>query len=375
MFKANDSEESPFSQVRPSSKYSAASVQPCEPDVDDNSHVNGEYANVNWDELRFDLTPTDYMYITKCSKEDNFSPGTLTPLGNMEMSPSSGILNYSQGVLEGMKAYRTEDGRILLFRPELNALRMKMGAQRLCMPSPTVDQFLDAVKQTVNANKRWVPPPGKGSMYIRPLLIGSGSMLNLGTANEHTFLTYVSPVGNFHKGMVNLVVAENVYRATPGGTGGIKAICNYAAIYRTISEAKAKGFSDVLFLDVVTGKRIEEASTSNIFIVKGNIISTPATQGTILPGITRKSIIEIARVLGYQVEERDILVEELFDAEEVFCTGTAVVVNFVNSITYQSRRVEYKTGVETVSQKLYAALTGIQTGRIEDKMGWTVQLD
>ncbi|XP_031256917.1 branched-chain amino acid aminotransferase 2, chloroplastic-like [Pistacia vera] len=315
------------------------------------------------------------MYIMKCSKEENFSPGTLTPVGNMEMSPSSGILNYAQGILEGMKAYRTEDGRILLFRPEQNALRMKMGAERLCMPSPTMEQFLDAVKQTVNANKRWVPPPGKGSLYIRPLLIGSGSMLNLGTANEHTFITYVSPVGNFHKGVVNLVVGENVYRATPGGTGGIKAICNYASIYKTISEAKAKGFSDVLFLDVVTGKNVEEASTSNIFIVKGNTISTPATDGTILPGITRKSIIEIARVLGYEVEERAIPVEELFDAEEVFCTGTAVVVNFVSSITYQSKRVEYKTGVETVSRKLYNTLTGIQTGRIEDKMEWTFTLD
>ncbi|KAJ0077766.1 hypothetical protein Patl1_37283 [Pistacia atlantica] len=374
MFRAKDCEGSSFTEVRSNSTYPAAAVQACGPDVD-NSHGNREYANVNWDELGFGLTPTDYMYIMKCSKEENFSPGTLTPLGNMEMSPSSGILNYAQGILEGMKAYRTEDGRILLFRPELNALRMKMGAERLCMPSPTMEQFLDAVKQTVNANKRWVPPPGKGSLYIRPLLIGSGSMLNLGTANEHTFITYVSPVGNFHKGVVNLVVGENVYRATPGGTGGIKAICNYASIYKTISEAKAKGFTDVLFLDVVTGKNIEEASTSNIFIVKGNTISTPATDGTILPGITRKSIIEIARVLGYEVEERAIPVEELFDAEEVFCTGTAVVVNFVSSITYQSKRVEYKTGVETVSRKLYNTLTGIQTGRIEDKMEWTFTLD
>ncbi|KAJ0011433.1 hypothetical protein Pint_33576 [Pistacia integerrima] len=271
MFRAKDCEGSSFTEVRSNSTYPAAAVQACGPDVD-NSHGNREYANINWDELGFGLTPTDYMYIMKCSKEENFSPGTLTPVGNMEMSPSSGILNYAQGILEGMKAYRTEDGRILLFRPEQNALRMKMGAERLCMPSPTMEQFLDAVKQTVNANKRWVPPPGKGSLYIRPLLIGSGSMLNLGTANEHTFITYVSPVGNFHKGVVNLVVGENVYRATPGGTGGIKAICNYASIYKTISEAKAKGFSDVLFLDVVTGKNVEEASTSNIFIVKVKLI-------------------------------------------------------------------------------------------------------
>ncbi|KAH9694930.1 Branched-chain-amino-acid aminotransferase 2 [Citrus sinensis] len=341
----------------------------------DHSDVVEEYANLKWDELGFCLIPVDYMYVMKCSKEKNFSHGILTRFGRLEMNPSSGILNYGQGVFEGLKAYRTEDGRILLFRPEQNALRMQMGADRLRMPSPTIEQFVDAVKHTVVANKQWVPPPGKGSLYIRPLLMGSGPVLGATPAPDYTFLAFASPVGNYHKGYLNLVVEEKFYRAFPGGTGGVKAIVNYSTVFKPVAEAKAKGFSDVLFLDVKTAKYIEEVSTSNIFFLKGNVISTPATDGTILPGITRKSVIEIAQILGYQVEERAVAVEELFDSEEVFCTGTAMVVNPVNSITYQGKRIEYKTGPETVAQKLYEMLVGIQTGRIEDKMGWTVELN
>ncbi|TXG64014.1 hypothetical protein EZV62_011008 [Acer yangbiense] len=351
-----------------------ASVQTCDPSSD-SSDFKGEYANYKWDELGFGLIPTDYMYVMNCSKEENsFSKGSLVRFGNMEMNPSSGILNYGQGVLEGLKAYRREDEKIMLFRPELNAMRMKIGAERMCMPPPTTQQFLDAIKQTVHANKRWVPPPGKGSMYIRPLLLGSGPRLGVGPASEYTFITYASPVGNYHEGTLNLVVEENIYRATPGGTGCIKAIINYASIYKAITEAKAKGFSDVLFLDSKTGKNLEEASTSNIFIVKGNVISTPATDGTILPGITRKSAIEVARVLGYKVEERSVPVEELSDADEVFLTGTAMVINPVDSVTYQGKRTEYKKGADTVGHNIYEMLTGIQFGRVEDKMGWTVEL-
>ncbi|KAK9183840.1 hypothetical protein WN943_024185 [Citrus x changshan-huyou] len=311
-----------------------------EPSVN-SSHVNGEYAKINWDVLGFGLIPTDYMYIMNCSKDQHFSQGTLTPFGKIEVNPSSGILNYGQGLFEGLKAHRTANGRILLFRPEENAMRMKVGAKRMCMQAPTVEQFVNAVKQTVHSNKRWVPPPGKGAMYIRPLLMGSGPVLGVAPASEYTFITYASPVGNYHKGVLNLIVEEKFRRAIPGGTGGVKAVTNYAIIYKPIAEAKAKGFTDVLFLNAE--KYIEEVSTTNIFLVKGNEILTPPTSGTILPGITRKR--------------------------------TAVGVNSVNSITYQDTRIAYKRGAGTVGQKLYEMLTGIQTGRIEDKMGWTVELD
>ncbi|KAK4262442.1 hypothetical protein QN277_028001 [Acacia crassicarpa] len=337
-----------------------------------------ELADLDWDNLGFGLQPTDYMYMMKCSEGGRFANGELRRFGNIELSPSAGVLNYGQGLFEGLKAYRKQDGNILLFRPEENALRMKMGAERMCMPSPTVEQFVEAVKTTVLANKRWIPPPGKGSLYVRPLLMGSGAVLGLAPAPEFTFLIYVSPVGNYFKegvAPINLVVENELHRATPGGTGGVKTIGNYAAVLKAQSAAKAKGYSDVLYLDCVHKRYLEEVSSCNIFVVKGKVISTPAIKGTILPGITRKSIIDVARSQGFQVEERLVSVNELLDADEVFCTGTAVVVSPVGSITYNDKRVSYgDNGVGPVSQQLYSVLTRMQMGLIEDKMNWTVEL-
>ncbi|KAJ0077035.1 hypothetical protein Patl1_35922 [Pistacia atlantica] len=342
-----------------------------------NNSSEENYADVDWDNLGFGLTTTDYMYIMKCSMKENFSRGHLTNYGNIEISPSAGVLNYGQGLFEGLKAYRKTDGRIQLFRPEHNALRMQAGARRLRMPSPSVEQFVEAVKQVVLANKHWVPPHGKGSLYVRPLLMGSGSVLGIGPAPEYTFLIFASPIGNFYKGResLNLLIERDLHRAGPGGTGGIKSITNYSGVYETVAEAKAEGFTDVLFLDAVSGKYIEEISSCNIFILKDNVISTPATHGTILPGVTRKSIIKLASDMGYQVEERNVPLEDLLNADEVFCTGTAMVVTPVASMTYKDTRVEYKTGNETVTHKLHVTLTGIQTGVIEDKLRWTLPIN
>ncbi|KAH9755913.1 Branched-chain-amino-acid aminotransferase 2 [Citrus sinensis] len=351
----------------------ASLQQPGKPSV----FSDDEYADLDWDNLGFSIKPADYMYTMKCSKHENFKQGQLSRYANIELSPSAAVLNYGQGVYEGTKAYRTEDGRILLFRPDLNASRMKIGAERMCMPSPSVDQFVDAVKQIALANKRWVPPPGKGTLYIRPLLIGSGPVLGLGPAPEYTFLAYASPVGNYFKegsAPLNLYIEEEFVRAAPGGAGGVKAMSNYAPVLKALIRAKSRGFSDVLYLDSVNRKNVEEVSSCNIFVVKGNVISTPATNGTILEGITRRSVIEIARDYGYQVEERVIPVDELINADQVFCTGTAVVVAPVGSITYQNKRVEFKTGSRSVYQELYSTLVGIQTGVIEDKKGWTVEV-
>ncbi|XP_062105984.1 branched-chain amino acid aminotransferase 2, chloroplastic-like [Humulus lupulus] len=317
------------------------------------------------------------MYMMKCSNEENFLHGKLIPYGNIELSPVAGVLNYGQGLFEGLKAYRREDGGIQLFRPEQNALRMKMGAERLCMQSPSVDQFIDAVKHVVIANKRFVPPAGKGALYVRPLLMASAPHIGMNFTPEFTFLVFSTPVGYFYKGRppFDLFVEKKLRRAVPGGTGSIKSIANYAPVILAQAQATAKGFSDVLFLDSVNGKYVEEVASCNIFMVKGNVVSTPALHGTILPGITRKSIIDIALSFGYQVEERMIPVEELLEADEVFCTGTAVIVNPVSTVTYENKRVTYNIGKEVVSHKLYETLTGIQTGRIEDSMGWTLQVN
>jgi len=304
-----------------------------------------ELADIDWDNLGFGIQKTDYMYLMKCGQDGEFCEGDLHPFGNIELSPSACVLNYGQGVLEGLKAHRRADGKILLFRPEENALRMTMGAERMCMSAPSVEQFVEAVKQTVMANKCWIPPFGKGSLYIRPLLLGSGAVLGLAPSPEVTFLIYVSPVGNYFK------------------------------VLKNQRGAKAKGFSDVMYLDAINKKYLEEVSSCNVFVVKGKVISTPALHGTILPGITRKSIMEVARSRGYGVHERLVSVDELMDADEVFCTGTAVVVSPVGSITYLDRRVIYRNGAPgEVSQELYSALTSIQMGLAEDSMGWTMEV-
>lgn len=337
-----------------------------------------EWSDMDWDNLGFGLIRTDYMYSMKCSSEGSFQQGRLSPYGNIELSPSAGVLNYGQGLFEGTKAYRKEDGRILLFRPDQNGVRMRIGAERLCMPSPSVDQFVDAVKQTVLANRRWVPPCEKGSLYIRPLLIGTGPILGLAPSPEYTFLVYASPVGNYFKeglAPLSLYVEDEFDRASRGGTGFVKTISNYSPVLKALNRAKNRGFSDVLYLDSVNKRCVEEASACNVFTVKGNLVSTPATKGTILSGVTRRSIIEIARDHGYKVEESDISVDELMEAEEVFCTGTAVGVASVGCITYQDKRVEFKTGSQSVSHELYSTLVGIQRGVIEDKNGWIVEID
>ncbi|RLN39890.1 hypothetical protein C2845_PM01G08160 [Panicum miliaceum] len=375
---------------------------------------------IDWDNLGFGLTPTDYMYVMRSSPEDlgAFPRGELCRYGNIELSPSSGVLNYAQGLFEGMKAYR-RPGRAgyTLFRPEENARRMQHGAERMCMPAPSVDQFVSAVKETVVANRRWVPPQGKGALYLRPLLMGSGPILGLAPAPEYTFLIYAAPVGNYFKeglAPINLVVDDEFHRAMPGGTGGVKTIANYAPVLKAQMNAKSKGFTDVLYLDAVHKRYLEEVSSCNVFVVKGGVVATPATRGTILPGITRKSVVELARDRGYkvtaslnlslvpfvhrahnfqqqltvpyrttlissglaeQVEERLVSIDDLIDADEVFCTGTAVVVAPVSTVTYQGRRHEFRTGPDTVAQELYTTLTSIQMGLAEDNKGWTVAVD
>ncbi|KAL3580343.1 hypothetical protein D5086_018178 [Populus alba] len=335
--------------------------------------INGdqeEHDLCNWDELKFSFIPTDYMYVMKCSSgESAFSQGHLTRYGNVELSPSSGVLNYGQGLLEGLKAYRGDDNRIRLFRPEQNALRMQMGAERMCMPSPTAEQFVSSIKQTALANKRWVPPPGKGSLYIRPLLLGTGSILGVAPSPEYTFLAYASPVGNYFNvslGPMHFSVEDKVYRAIPGGTGGIKSITNYSPIYKAITQAKAKGFTDAIFLDSATGKNIEEATACNIFVMKPELFCLESQE---------KASLKLLPGSDIKIEERAIPLEELINADEAFCTGTAIAIKTVGSVTYQGQRVEYKTGEGTVSEKLRRTLTGIQTGRIEDTMGWVVEIE
>lgn len=335
--------------------------------------------SIDWEDLGFGLVDTDFMFVAKCERGEEFEQGGLRPFGNLEMSPSAGVLNYGQGVFEGMKAYRTSDGRILLFRPSANALRMQESADRLSMPAPRAEQFVTAVEETVLANQRWIPPVGKGALYIRPLLIGTGPVLGLAPAPEYTFLIYVSPVGNYFKGgtltPISLKVEETYHRAAPGGTGSAKAIGNYSPVLKTQMAAKKDGFSDVVYLDAQENKYIEEVSSCNIFVVKAGTITTPDLRGTILAGITRRSILELAAALGYKTEERLVSIDDLISADEVFCTGTAVVLSPVGAVTFRGKQTTFSNGQPgKVSQLLYERLTNLQKGVDEDTMGWTVQI-
>uniref|UniRef100_K4AD27 Branched-chain-amino-acid aminotransferase n=1 Tax=Setaria italica TaxID=4555 RepID=K4AD27_SETIT len=222
----------------------ARPVRRCGASLASNYSQTSEIVDLDWENLGFGIVQTDYMYVAKCGTDGNFAEGEMVPFGPISLNPSSGVLNYGQGLFEGLKAYRKPDGSILLFRPEENALRMQTGAERMCMPAPSVEQFVDAVKQTVLANKRWVPPTGKGSLYIRPLLMGSGAVLGLAPAPEYTFIIFVSPVGNYFKeglAPINLIVEDKFHRATPGGTGGVKTIGNYASVLMAQKIAKEKG--------------------------------------------------------------------------------------------------------------------------------------
>lgn len=328
---------------------------------------------VEWDNLSFAVTPTDAMYRAECQLGEKWQVGALVPYGPLEISPGSCILNYGQGIFEGMKAYRTQEGRIVLFRPEENARRFQNGAIRMGMPPVSEEMFLNAVKQTILANKDWIPPAGKGALYIRPLLLGTGVNITLTPAPSFTFLIFVTPVGDYFKGgirAINLLISQEFHRAHPGGSGDVKASGNYAANFVPLKEAKAKGYAELIYLDV-TSRYIEEVGAANFFCVKDDVLYTPELTGTILPGITRDSIMKLAASLGYQVKEKKIDVDFCLSADEAFCCGTAAVISPVGSITYGERKVVFNNGaVGTVTLKLYEALTGIQNERSEDTFGW-----
>ena len=241
--------------------------------------------DIDWDSLTFSLTPTDTMYLTETKQGDAWMPGDLRPYGNMSISPAAGVLNYGQGLFEGMKAYRTTNGKVVFFRPEENARRMQRGADRLKMPPVPESVFVDAVEQVVAANLSWIPPVGKGALYVRPLLMGSGPVLGVAPAPSYTFLVYATPVGPYFKGgvtAIDLLISEEHHRAAPGGSGGVKAIGNYAPGMMPSKKAKAAGFSEVIYLDAETHSYIEEVGAANFFCLKDGKLYTPELTGVLL---------------------------------------------------------------------------------------------
>ncbi len=330
--------------------------------------------SIDWDALTFSFTPTDVMYTATCKLGEEWEPGALEPYGDITISPAAGVLNYGQGLFEGMKAQRSVNGGIVLFRPERNAARLQDGARRLGMPPVPEEMFLDAIEQTVAANARWVPPTGKGALYIRPVLWGSGAILGVAPSPEYTFMVYVCPVGPYFKGGMHpiaLMVSEDYHRAAPGGSGSVKAIGNYAPGMMPSKNAKKEGFAEVIYLDAVHHRYVEEVGAANFFCVKDGVIHTPELTDTILPGITRASIIDLARHFGYEVIEEKVDIDFVLEADECFCAGTAAVISPIGTICQGEVCTMYcNNELGPVTKELYDALTGIQTQAAPDEFGW-----
>jgi branched-chain amino acid aminotransferase len=335
--------------------------------------------NINFDELTFTFTETRSMYVTKCKQGDDWNTGELFPYGNISISPASTVLNYGQGLFEGMKAYRTNDGRILLFRPEKNAERAAKGCLRLSMPEIPKNIFMEAVKKVVNDNSDYIPPTEKGALYIRPIIFGSAEGLGVAPSTEYTFMVYCSPVGPYFKGglsPIKLIVSTDYHRAPLKGTGGVKAIGNYVPGMLPSGNAKKKGFAEIIYLDAAEEKYVEEVGAANFFAIIDGKIITPKLTGSILPGITRDSVMHIAKEkLGMDIEERRISIDEVMKADEVFCAGTAAIISPIGSITYDGKEYIFSNGdVGNVTRKLYDILTGMQFGTDSDPFNWILEL-
>jgi branched-chain amino acid aminotransferase len=319
------------------------------------------------------------MYVTKCKRGDNWNTGELVPYGNISISPASTVLNYGQGLFEGMKAYKTDGGRILLFRPEKNAERAAKGCLRLSMPEIPKNVFMDAVKKIVKDNSDYIPPTEKGALYIRPIIFGSAEGLGVAPSTEYTFIIYCSPVGPYFKGglsPIKLIVSTDYHRAPLKGTGGVKAIGNYVPGMLPSGNAKKMGFAEIIYLDAAEEKYVEEVGAANFFAIKDGNIITPELTGSILPGITRDSVIRIAKEkLGMNIEERRISIDEVMEADEVFCAGTAAIISPIGSIKYNNKEHIFSNGdVGNITRKLYDILTGIQFGTDSDPFDWILEL-
>ena len=335
-----------------------------------------EKKNIDWSSLGFGYVKTDYRYVSNF-KNGAWDEGGLTTDDTITLSECAGVLQYAQTVFEGMKAYTTEDGHIVTFRPDLNAARMVDSAKRLEMPVFPEDRFVEAVVETVKANAAYVPPYGSGAtLYIRPYMFGSDAVIGVKPANEYQFRVFTTPVGPYFKGGAKPITirVSDFDRAAPHGTGHIKAGLNYAMSLHAIVDAHNQGYDENMYLDAATRTKVEETGGANfLFVTKDNTVVTPKSN-SILPSITRRSLLYVAEhYLGLKVEEREVYLDEVKDFTECGLCGTAAVISPVGKIVDHGKEIVFPSGMEKMgptTQKLYETLTGIQMGRIEAPEGW-----
>ena len=334
--------------------------------------------------LVFGRSFSDHMFVMNYDTEKGWHNGRIVPYGPFELDPSAMVLHYAQEVFEGMKAYRTPDGGVQLFRPMENALRLQSSCERLCIPPVDPQTVVDAIKQLVKLEADWVPSEPDTSLYIRPFIIATDESLGVHPSHSYKFIIILSPSGAYYASGLNPVkiwIEDDYVRAVRGGIGEAKAGGNYAASLKAQVKGEAGGYAQVLWLDGVERKYIEEVGSMNIFFKIAGKVVTPQLNGSILPGVTRATCLDLCRAWGMEVEERRVSVEELVAAarngslEECWGSGTAAVISPVGTLRYENDVMEISGGgIGPVSQRLYDTVTGIQTGKLEDAHGWTVEV-
>lgn len=335
-----------------------------------------EKKNIDWSNLGFSYVETDKRYVSNY-KDGAWDEGMMTSDANVVINECAGVLQYAQTCFEGLKAYTTEDGHIVMFRPDLNAARMADSAKRLEMPVFPEDRFVEAVHETVKANAAYVPPYGSGAtLYVRPYMFGSNAVIGVKPADEYQFRVLTTPVGPYFKGGAKPITIRvcDFDRAAPHGTGHVKAGLNYAMSLHAIVDAHNQGFDENMYLDAATRTKVEETGGANfIFVTKDNKVVTPKSS-TILPSITRRSLMYVAEhYLGLEVEERPVYFDEVKDFAECGLCGTAAVISPVGKINDHGKEICFPSGMDEmgpITKKLYDTLTGIQMGHIEAPEGW-----
>ncbi len=339
-----------------------------------------EKKNIDWASIGFGYMPTDKRYVS-LYKDGAWDQGALVDDPNIVLNECACVLQYAQTCFEGLKAYTTEDGRTVCFRPDLNAERMYDTAKRLEMPPFPKDRFVEAVKQVIKANEAYVPPYGSGAtLYIRPYMFGSNPVIGVKPADEYQFRILTTPVGPYFKGGVKPITlcVSDFDRAAPHGTGHIKAGLNYAMSLHPIVEAHKAGFDENMYLDAATRTKVEETGGANfLFVTKDNKVVTPKSN-SILPSITRRSLMVVAKeYLGLEVEEREVYFDEVKDFAECGLCGTAAVISPVGKIVDHGKEICFPSGMTEMGptiSKLRDTLTGIQMGKIEGPEGWIVEI-
>lgn len=334
---------------------------------------------VDFDNLQFGRMFCDHMFEMHYI-DGGWGAPTIRPFGKIELTPATNVFHYGQAVFEGMKAFYVDDDTINIFRPDVHHERFNRSARRMCIPETDYDTFITALEELIRLDHKWVPKDSGTALYIRPFIMASEDYLAARVSDEYSYYIITSPVGAYYAegfNPVSLTTPDKYVRAVKGGTGEAKTAGNYAASFLPAKKAQQKGYTQVLWLDAIEGKYIEEVGTMNIHFLIGDTLVTPSLTGSVLAGVTRRSVITLAKEWGLNVEERRITIDEVFEAsrdgslKEVFGSGTAAVISPVGLIEHNGDKIEIGTGViGDFAKKLFDEITGIQYGKIEDRHDW-----